>query len=334
MGLPKGLTPRIAELGKIKIGYLGEERKSKGGGLYRLPLKLDYFLITGNERGQDGRLVVDTTLMDSLKEQGLADPDGKLRKLPIYLLSDDPDEVLQAAYVSYDGKRRLATCDGATVKTYYKGATKLVGPALTPCTGEHEHPPWKVHCNLSCVIASGAARFGGVYRLRTTSVISTQQLYGGLLHIMTLTGGILTGIPLRLVVRPMQVAPDGKPTTVYVVHIELHALDLADVQRQALDAAVYRAKHHAQIQAAQRQYTALLTAPGDESPDEIDDIVAEFHPPKSVVADGRAEAIMGQLTSQPVVASKPDPETPQDPPAEEPDREPGDDDEPYEEATS
>ena len=46
MALRDLLVPRVAEIGKIKIGYLGEERQAKGGGTYRQPLKLDRFLVT------------------------------------------------------------------------------------------------------------------------------------------------------------------------------------------------------------------------------------------------------------------------------------------------
>ena len=289
MPLPRGIEPRLTELGKIKIGGLGEERKSRGGGTYRLPQKNDYFTIAGCDRDRSGRLVEDTAAMDSLVQAGLTGSDGRLRQLPIYLLSDDPDEVLQAAYVYYDGKSRIASCDGDILTRYYRTRTeRLDHPVEEPCRGEHEGKGWKLHTNFSCVLASGAARFGGVYRFRTTSVITTSQLYGGLLHIQTLTGGILTGIPLRLVIRPLQVAPDGKTTTVYVVHVEIHATDLADVQRQALNAASFRAQHHRQIQAAQRQYVALLKAPGDEEPEEIADLVEEFHPTNHIL-DERAQ---------------------------------------------
>ena len=44
---------RLAPIGKIKIGRKGEERTSGGGGKYRLPEKLDHFLITTRARGAD-----------------------------------------------------------------------------------------------------------------------------------------------------------------------------------------------------------------------------------------------------------------------------------------
>jgi len=47
----KGLTPQLAERGKIKIGGLGDERKKQGSNeTYRLPVKHDYITITTMQR--------------------------------------------------------------------------------------------------------------------------------------------------------------------------------------------------------------------------------------------------------------------------------------------
>jgi len=303
MLLPQGIEPRIAELGKIKIGWLGDERKSKSGGKYRLPVKLDCFIITGNARDNSGRLIRDTGLMDSLKEEyGERGPDKKsgdptvvLRELPISLLADDPEEVITSQYVRYDGKRRLATCDGETVTTY--GAKETT---TAPCDGkEHTRQGWKLHTTLRCVIAHGDARFGGYYIFRTTSVITAQRLAGGLLHIQQLTGGVLSGLPMRLVVSPMQVSPDGQAITVYVVHIELRGADLQELQKQAATLAEYKTQHHERIAAAQSQYRALLAAPGgpDEPDDEQADTQQEFHPQRASAWDEmRDEPVDAEFT--------------------------------------
>ena len=195
-----------------------------------------------------------------------------LRQIPFYVLSDEPDEVLRARWVKYDGRKCLETCDGR------EHVNRVTGE-VRPCSASHAgESKWKLHGDLACVIAHGSARFGGVYRFRTTSQISLSQLYGGLLEIKALTGGILVGIPLRLVVRPVEVSPQGKATTVYVVHLEIHATDLREVQRDALAAATYRAQHYSQIRAVQQEYAALLAPPGDESGDEIEALVEEYHP--------------------------------------------------------
>jgi hypothetical protein len=285
MGLPKGLTPSIAELGKIKIGGKSKQtRQTRGGNTWRPPEKYDHFVVTGLSRDRNDQLERDKQLMDSLiRDHG--DPDGKLRQIPIYLLSDDIDEILLSRYVLYRGRKRVAYCDGETATWFFgRGETKLEPPRTVPWEGEHKRDGAKVHTTLNCVINSGAARFGGVYKFRTTSIITTQQLYGGLLHIQTLTGGVLNGIPMKLVVRPMQVTPDNKPTTVQVCHIEIHGADIGEIQQKALQMAEHRAKYHHQVRAAQQQYAALLAAPGDNEDEEDQRHVAEeFHPQEEVV---------------------------------------------------
>lgn len=275
--IPKQLKPRIVELGRIKIGGLGAEKKSRAGSTYRQPEKFDYFLITGNDRDVDGRLVVDAAAMEELAAAGLASPDGKIRQLPIVLLSDDLEDVISAQWARYEGKRRLESCDGETRRIYAPGG------AVTerPCDGaDHLAQGWKLNAIFRCVLAAGSARFGGFYSFRTTSMISTEQLLGGLLHIQQITGGVLAGIPLQLVVRPLQVAPDGKLTTVYVVHIEIRASTVADVQRQALEVARHQSAYAAQIAEARGAYRAALALPAgpDEPEDEQAAVATEYYP--------------------------------------------------------
>ena len=107
--IPKGLTPRIAELGKIKIGGKSDHvRRTKSGGEWRAPEKYDHFVITTPERNQGNQLIPDERLMESLiQEHG--DHDGKLRQIPIYLLSDNIDEVLLARYSNTKGGSGLPT---------------------------------------------------------------------------------------------------------------------------------------------------------------------------------------------------------------------------------
>jgi len=293
MPLPRGLTPQIAEVGKIKIGYLGDERskRNKPDEKYRLPEKLDHFLITHVNRNRGGRLVIDKELMDALIAEGYGDErenkkvGGKavdiqpLRRIPIFLMSDEIDEVMLCQYVNYVGKRRIATCDGVTHTTHYKDRQKLGEPKTRPCDDEHLGKGWKAHTNFACVIASKAARFGGVYKFRTTSVITAQQLYGSLQLIQTMTGGVLAGLPLQLVVRPVNVSPEGKLTTVYVVHVEIIAENIPDIHQRALDVAAHRAQNYKQIREATKQYKQLLAAPGENESDfEQAEIAQEFHP--------------------------------------------------------
>jgi len=278
----KSIRPQVTELGKIKIGRKEEQvRQGRGGSSWQKPEKLDHFLITTLERDKVGNYIPDKQLMEQLvKLHG--SPDGKLREIPIALLSDDVDEVLLSRHCLYAGRQISASCD-EEVCTYFTGrdGNALAEPVSRPCNGEHEDANWKTHSTFNCVIALGDARMGGVYKFRTTSIISLEQLYGCLVHLQQLTGGVLQGLPLRMVVRPKQVAPEGKPSTVYVVHVELRGVDLTEAQKLGAQLAQLRLVNARQIHAARAEYMKLLAAPGeDESPDEQEAIATEFHPPE------------------------------------------------------
>lgn len=291
----KLLTPRLTELGKIKIGGKGEARQKAGGkGEWRLPVKYDYFVITGHERDTAGNLKIDKPLMDRLLEKygcdvaepvagqpGQTKPTRRLREIPVALLSDEIEDSLSAVYSYYQGRRRLATCDGETVTQFVQrdgdGFTELKEPVEKPCDGKHHLAEgWKLHTTLQVVIAEGEARWGGVYRFRTTSEISADQLLGTMLQVKTLTRGILAGLPLRLVVRPMEVSPEGKATTVHVVHLELRGSDLNQIQQQALQIAQANIRNVRELGAASSQLRRLLAAP--EPIEEQEEVAEEFHP--------------------------------------------------------
>ena len=55
MTIKNGLTPRFAEVGKIKIGGKGETRKDKNGKDYQLPVRYDHFVVTTTEKGKTER---------------------------------------------------------------------------------------------------------------------------------------------------------------------------------------------------------------------------------------------------------------------------------------
>ena len=290
MALSDILNAKIVELGKIKIGTVGEERSAKGGGKFRLPQKLDHFLITGHSRGANGQLQVDQKLMDDLI--GLhGDQDGHLRQLPIALLSNELDDVLQAAWVCYKGKKCYARGDGVTVTWYYDRKTnkELPEPAVYDWEPKYaevmdgKQRLFKRHVVLNCVISGAQARFGGVYRFRTTSMISGDQLYGSLTQVRALTGGVLFGMPLWLVVRPVVVSPEGTTTTVYVVHAELRGDDLQALQQKALDVARFQRQHRQELGTVRRELKLLMVQPGLEDEAEASDVVEEFHPQTAVV---------------------------------------------------
>ncbi len=61
--------PSLPERGKIKIGKKGEPRTSKGGTKYSPPVKLEHFIITGMDRGEDENYIPDVALMEAIAEK-------------------------------------------------------------------------------------------------------------------------------------------------------------------------------------------------------------------------------------------------------------------------
>lgn len=274
----KGVEARVNELGKIKIGKLGPERKSQNSGkTWRPPVKLDHFVITTLQRDEAGNLIEDTQLMQRLAAAQGVKPDA-IRELPVAVLSDDIDEILIAQHCLYPGKTMAAKCDGVTCTWLQSQGKKLDKPVVVPCNGEHEKEGWKTHATFNCVIATGDARWGGVYKFRTTSAMSLGRLYGSLQQIQLLTGGLLQAIPLRLVVEEVTVAPEGTPTKVYIVRAEMRGDNLNQIQQQALQLAQMRLTNAKHLRAARSEYLKLLSAPGDdETEEEQASISAEFH---------------------------------------------------------
>lgn len=285
-----GNSPRLTQIGAIKIGGKSAQvRKTDSGGTWRAPEKWDSFKIVTMNRDAKGDLIPDEVLMSQLVDQ-YGDKDGKLRQIPIRVLSDEMDLVLQSSILWYGSKTLGAKSDGKTV-TWFNSpehtsyGRRLPEPKTEPwdnkfldMTAPNKNPLFKIHTIFNCVIAAKEARWGGVYKFRTTSVISFRQLHASLLHLSQLTGGILSGMPLFMVLRPVQVSPDGKPTTVFVTHIELRGPELMELQQQAIAMGEFRVKFKERIEETTRQYRKLLAAPGTESAEDAKDISEELHP--------------------------------------------------------
>ena len=277
-----GGTPRLTELGKIKIG----NKPAPGA---KSPEKHDYFTVTTLNRDAHGRLIPDKALMEHLVDRYGDKIDGRLRQLPVRVLSDDVDDVLQSAFVWYGNRLPGARSDGRTV-TFYADPNppyrRLDRPYEEPWDPERHlkmtvttakygtSPMFKLHSTFNCVIAAEQARWGGVYKFRTTSVITFNQLASSLMHIQSLTNGILMGMPLMLVIRPVT-ASKGP---VYVVHAELRGGDIQQLRDQALTQARYKLEFKREVEQVQRQYRALLTGPGTESGEDAEDVADEFAP--------------------------------------------------------
>jgi len=272
----KGIVPALAEGGKLKLGGLGETRKSRKGEDYRMPVKLDHFIVTTTERdASTGDLIIDDEMMAALPK----DEDGHCRQIPIVLHDDDIERVFPTTYALYQGRTLVCRGDGESATRFeVKNGEKTGAFKDVDCTcaflDADSGPICKPHGTLHCSIRiPGHAVAGSVHKWRTTSIISIRQMIGSLQQIRDVCGA-LTGIPLWLVVKPIKVTPVGStPTTVYCCHVELRATDVQAVQRDAIAAAEMRRRVRQSI-----GYRAFTPPAVDETPEEEADVQQEFHP--------------------------------------------------------
>lgn len=309
--LAETLTPSVVEVGKIKIGCLGPPRQTSDGRSWRPPVKLDHFVITTLYRDDSGQLIVDQPLMDSLAPY--ADKrDGKLRSIPIMFPSNAIDDIMQSTHVWYVGKKCGARRAGKQVTFFFDPTTglPLAEPktgswtdayldALDPTDKRKQRKLFKRFTTLNVMLGAGLARWGGLYKFRSCGEISARQLYGSLLVLRRAAAGVLRGPIFRLVVRPMDVSPDGISTKVHVVHCEYVSNDPSQLLQQARTVAELEAATATAVAESDRQYKHLLAAAVDEVPDddEVLDLAFAAKP-----AGEKAEGEVGTEEMQPAPA--------------------------------
>ena len=290
--LNRFFTPRLVELGKIKIGKKEDkERESAGGNKWRAPMKLDHFLITTMNRDARGDLILDQKLMDELVGKGFGDADKQLRHIPVYVASDDIDDIMQTAWVWYAGRGPGAREKNGEVTWFVdpKTGQRLPQPIVEPWKEEYAAlmttprsgkpvPLFKKHTVLNVMVGADETTIGGVHKFRTTGETSGSELYGSLLDIQEKTRGLLAWLPLLLVVSPKVGAPDGKATTYYAIHFEMRTKKYLELMGEILQMAKFREQNAQAIESSKASYKMLVANIGNEPAREVVDIVEEFHP--------------------------------------------------------
>jgi hypothetical protein len=302
----KGVVGHLAEGGKIKIGGLGESRQSSSGSTYRMPVKLDHFLVTSTARGPTGDLIIDEALMAALPK----DADGKCRSIPVIVHDDDIERVFPTALALYGGKQLLCRGDGTASKRWdfdKDGHRTSAEPKDRQCPcpflGAEKGLKCKAHGTLHCSIAvPGQAIAGAVHLWRTTSMISIQRMIGSIEQIR-MACGTIRGLPLTLRVSPVTVSPNGRTSTVYVCHLELRAKDLMDAQNHALALADMRRKVAGELPA---HFPIAAPAADDEDDLEAAEVAAEFYSDPDPVAPGQHSVAAVAVAIERAATKEPD----------------------------
>ncbi len=269
----KDVNTRLAEIGRIKIGKKGAKPTvSRSGNAFVPPVKLDHFLVTTNERGDDGNYIADRDIMEKLGDHPV--------EIPVVLLYDDIVLNFQRRYAMYKGQTCIMEGDGEKwlwrqPDGSWKEGEEPVKQRDPKYTGTDK---CKINGTLSVVIRC-ANVVGGVWKFRTTGKYSTGAIFSSLELISTLTSGHLAGIPLMLTfssktaINPVT----GKNVKVNVVNIVFKGNPemLRERWLTVLQADQMYYQKMNQIENKVRGYLNNAIHPFDEDPVEI---IEEFYP--------------------------------------------------------
>lgn len=284
----RNLAPGLVERGKIKIGRKGEARKSSRGNTFQMPEKLDHFLITSMERGQDGNFLVDDKIMSLLENN---------KEIPVFLVYDDPNLNFPTRYAMYKGKTLQCTGDGEFAK--WRNDDGSFMPVSCPCPRQAPSYTGQDKCKINgtlSVVIDGAEVVGGVWKFRTTSYNTVVGILSSLAMIRRVSGGALAGIPLVLRVTPKSVQDPikGSQQTIYVVSLEYRG-SMSSLQHKGYSIMLENQKHGVKIEHIESHARALLADMTDPMEEDAEDIVPEFYPEQQ---EGYSEEVRSQEVIQ------------------------------------
>lgn len=216
------LKPSLLQAGYIKIGKKGREITSANNKKFRVPMKLDHFIVTTMQRDIEDNLIQDEFVMEQLKSSAgddggavLDEKNSNLTAIPVRLLYDDPNENLETRYARYDGQKCICTGDGVMAVT---GDSQVKCPCEKIETDYKGSNPCKAHGTLTVIL--DGTDLGSCYLFRTTSIYSIRSIMGGLSLLCTVTGGKLAFVPLHLAIQPKTVNINGVGNAqIYVVSV-------------------------------------------------------------------------------------------------------------------
>ncbi len=222
----KGLAITPPILGRISIGRMIEKNGK------RLPEKDDQFTITSQIQSKEGW--IKHPLDDQLRANT---PNQKLRSIPVRMIFNDPDLNLRAEYTLFDRQTGRPVCvgNGETCQRLTNQGVEqhpCPSPDLCPLAqGGNCKPYGRLHVNLD-----DSDEFG-TFIFRTTGFNSIRTLAARLSYYHAASGGLLSCLPLQLILR-------GKSTTqsyrqpVYYVDLTLRdgiSLNEAIIQAKQID---------------------------------------------------------------------------------------------------
>lgn len=205
----KGLTITPPVLGRISIGKVIEKNGK------RVPQKDDQFTITSQIQGKDGW--VNHPIDEKLRQHST---NGKLRQIPVRMLFNTPELNLRAEYTLFDRQTGRPMCVGngeMCQRRTNNGIESLACPSPENCPlGQNGNCKLfgRLYVNLDDSDELGAFVF------RTTGYNSIRTLMARLSYFNAVSGGLLSCLPLQLIIRGKSTAQSYR-TPIYYVDLTL-----------------------------------------------------------------------------------------------------------------
>jgi hypothetical protein len=258
--IEKGLTDRFLEVGKIKIGGKGEKHKSQKGGEYRLPVRFEHFVVTTTERDTGDNYKQDEQVHKLIG----AEP----KELSIRLPFDDIDMNFYTSFSFYESRKNKCRGNGIKAEWTEKDGKKREIPCKQDCKYlvEGKCKPSGI---LSCHI-SKSMNVGGIYRFRTHSWNTVSAILSALKYFKeNIPGGILQGIPFKLVFLKKSTAEHGN---VPVVTLVGDGQELINMRKLGHDELENRARLGITLGHAEQKAIAIGYKPeGNDKPGDVQD---------------------------------------------------------------
>jgi hypothetical protein len=271
----QGMTPRLAEVGKIKIGVKGE--KKVGGHL--LPKKLDHFAIATLLKDEVGRLVMDDKMNAIIGE--------KCTSLDICLCYDDLTMNMPTSYSWFANSKLVCMGNGRTATRRKEDGSEEEIPCNPKECAAYKEKKCNAYGRLSVILAS-ANRIGGVYVLRTHGWNTIRNVLSSMAFIRKEAGEVLAGLPLCMKLLPMTVAPRsvGFNVKIYAVNIEYPGT-LSELKQAGAEEMERRVKFGINMKQTEDRYReSVKTRMKEEAEEDAGDIAAEFAPEGKQGAEG------------------------------------------------
>lgn len=279
----KLLKPRPQELGKIKIGGVGEKRRAQSGREYQLPVKYDHFVVTTRHRGPDGNFLKDEQIHSKLPENPT--------ELPGILMYPTPEENFHAEMVQYDGRTKVVTCDGEE-RTDIRRATCMACPRL-------KDPDFDCGCKpyMRLHIQLWDSPMMGYHVFRSTGWETTNNIQTALREIHD-RFGTLYHAPVKLVLYPASVNYEeggkAKTSEAFMVGLVL-ASSMEQVSQQMVNAKRLMETTRHELKALSGQ---VLEEQAKRDVEEAEEIAKEYFPDRAVQASVRSQEKLDALKKE------------------------------------